>query len=112
MKPINAKALTALIVVVLVSAGSLVARAQPIELTSENTVILSNETDGSFCRDFSALLKSLRIEWVILDTAEAPESVRDKNLIIVGRPDAEYTGDIITELITQEEADYIRQDEH
>jgi len=112
MKPINAKVLAALALVVLVSTGSLVAHAQPIELTPENTVILSNETDGSFCRDFSVLLKNLRVEWIILDTAEVPESVRDKNLIIVGRPDAEYTGDIITESITQEEADYIQQDGH
>jgi len=112
MKPINAKVWTVLAVIVLVSTGSLVAHAQPIELTPENTVILSNETDASFCRDFSVLLKNLRVEWVILDTAEVPESVRDKNLIIVGRPDAEYTGDIITELVTQEEADYVRQDGH
>ena len=99
-------------VIVLVSTGPLVTRAQPIELTPENTVILSNETDGAFCRDFSVLLKNLRVEWVVLDTAEVPESVRDKNLVIVGRPDSEYTGKLLTELITQEEADYIRQDGH
>ena len=112
MKPINVKIMTALAIVVLVSAGSLVVRAQTVEFTPENAVILSNETDASFCRDFSVLLKNLRVEWVILDTAEVPESVRDKNLIIVGRPDSEYTGKLITELITQEEADYIRQDSH
>ncbi len=112
MKPINAAVLTALTIVLLVSTGSLIARAQIVELTPENTVILSNETDAPFCRDFSVLLKNLRVEWVVLDTAEVPETVRDKNLVIVGRPDAEYTGDIITGLATREEADYIRQDGH
>lgn len=77
-------------------------------LTPENTVILSNETDESFCRDFSSLLKRLRPEWVILDSEEVPESVRDRNLIIIGELDAEYTGTIINEFLTQEEADYIR----
>ena len=88
MKPVSVRIIAALAIIVLVSTGSLVARAQTAELTPENTVILSNETDASFCRDFSVLLKNLRVEWVILDTAEVPESVRDKNLVIVGRPDA------------------------
>lgn len=77
------------------------------ELTPENTVILSNETDESFCRDFSILLRRVQPEWFILDTAEMPESVRDKNLIIIGELDADYTGAIIQELL-QEEADSIR----
>ena len=119
MKLINERVLTALAIIVLISAGGLVPNYVPnyrvqredetlahkdvvgdIELTPENTVILSNETDGSFCRDFSVLLKGLRLEWVTLDTAEVPESVRDKNLIIVGRLNSEYTGDMITELIS------------
>ncbi len=131
IKLINERVLTALAIIVLVSAGGPVPNYVPnyraqredetlaykdvvedIELTPENTVILSNETDGSFCRDFSVLLKGLRLEWVTLDTAEVPESARDKNLIIVGRLNAEYTGDMITELILQEEVDYIRQDGH
>lgn len=131
MKLSAAKLLTALAILVLAAAGAPVSNAAPhdkaqrkdetfarkdvagdIGLTPENIVILSNETDASFCRDFSVPLKSLRVEWVVLDTAEVPESARDKHLIIVGRPDAEYTGDIINTLITQEEADYIRQEGH
>ncbi len=81
------------------------------ELTPENTVILSNETDESFCKDFSVLLQRVRPEWVVLDSAVVPESVRDRNLIIVGGLDAEYTGVIIKEFLTQEEIDYI-QDGH
>jgi len=80
------------------------------ELTPENTIILSNETDASFCKDFSVLLKRVRPEWVILDTAEVPESVRDRNLIIIGELDAEYTGHIIKELLTQKEIDHIQDD--
>jgi len=81
------------------------------ELTPENTVILSNETDESFCKDFSVLLQRVRPEWVVLDSAVIPESVRDRNLIIVGGPDSEYTGVIIKEFLTQEEIEYI-QDGH
>ena len=81
------------------------------ELKPENTVILSNETDESFCRDFSVLLQRVRPEWVVLDSAVIPESVKDRNLIIIGELDSEYTGEIITEMITQKEADYI-QDGH
>ena len=77
------------------------------EFTPENTVILSNETDASFCRDFSVILRRVRHEWVILENAEVPESVRDRNLIIIGELDAEYTGAIIREFLSQEEADYI-----
>ena len=79
------------------------------ELTPENTVILSNETDASFCKDFSVLLRRVRPEWVILDTAEVPEQVRDRNLIIIGELDAEYTGHIIKEFLTQKETDYIQE---
>ncbi|NOR83073.1 MAG: hypothetical protein GQ526_06225 [Ardenticatenales bacterium] len=39
-----------------------------------------------------------------------PESVRDKNLIIVGRLDSEYAGDVIAELMPREQVDYLRQD--
>jgi hypothetical protein len=74
-------------------------------------VILSNETDASFCRDFSILLDRVRCEWVVLDRVDIPAHVRDNNLIIIGGLDAEYTGDIIKEFLTQKEVDYI-QDGH
>jgi hypothetical protein len=71
-------------------------------------VILSNETDASFCRDFSILLDRVRCEWVVLDRVDIPVHVRDNNLIIIGGLDAEYTGDIIKTFLTQEEVDYIQ----
>ena len=78
------------------------------DLTPENTVILSNQTDESFCRDFSVILKRVTPEWSILKSAEIPDSIKDKNLIIIGEIDAEYTGNIIQKTITPEEADFIR----
>jgi hypothetical protein len=78
--------------------------------TPDNTVILANESDASFCRDFSVLLKELRVEWVILNAPEIPAGVQDKHLIIVGRPEAEQTGEIIAGLITPNEADDLRRE--
>jgi hypothetical protein len=77
--------------------------ALPGEVTPENTVILANATDARFSRDFSVLLKQLRVEWVVLDDAVVPDSVRDQNLVILGYPDAAYTGEIIRSLLTAEE---------
>ncbi len=79
------------------------------DMIPENTVILSNETDEAFCKDFSVLLWRVRPEWILLAAAEVPVSVRDKNLIIIGELDSEYTGTIIMELLTQEELEYIRE---
>ena len=123
MKRINVIALAALTLVLFVSAAATQAQHRGVaqwagyslpdkrsaELTPENTVILSNETDRAFCQDFSVLLKSLSLEWVTLDSAESPESLKDKNLVIVGRPDSEYTGDVIAKLITPEGAASVRQ---
>ena len=80
---------------------------EDVALTPENTVIISNETDESFCRDFSILLRRVKSEWVVLDDAIVPESVKEKNLIIVGGLHSEYTGNIIKEILSQEEVNYI-----
>jgi len=48
------------------------------EMIPENTVILSNETDEAFCKDFSVLLRRVRPEWILLDAAEVPESYETK----------------------------------
>jgi hypothetical protein len=72
MRMMKVVAFTALAIIVLVLAGGAGAGYAPesgtrgtgdtpayrevfegIELAPDNTVILSNETDGSFCRDFS-----------------------------------------------------------
>ncbi len=76
--------------------------AEPGDVTPENTVILANQTDARFSLDFSVLLSQLRLEWVILDSAVLPESVMDKNLILMGHPDAENTGEIIRGILTLE----------
>ncbi|MBU7001755.1 MAG: hypothetical protein HXS51_13390 [Theionarchaea archaeon] len=80
------------------------------ELGPENTVIISNDTDESFCRDFSVLLRRVKPEWVIVNTGEVPERIQDKNLIIIGGLDADYTGEIIAGMITREERDHIQDD--
>jgi hypothetical protein len=124
MKRINVIALAALALVLFASAAATEAQGKnvtqqvgyafPLDgslaaLTPGNTVILSNETDGAFCQDFSVLLKNLRLEWITLDSAEVPKAVRDKNLVIVGRLDSEYTGHIIAKLLTPEQAISVRQ---
>jgi len=81
-----------------------------VTFTPDNTVILANETDAAFCRDFSVLLKALRVEWVILNAPEIPAGVQDKHLIIVGRPAAAQTGELINRLLTPDEADDLRRE--
>ena len=77
-------------------------------VTPENTVIISNETHESFCKDFSIILKRVHPLWIVLDTPAIPESIREKNLIIIGTLEGEYTGDIIRELLTEEEEEHIQ----
>ena len=81
---------------------------EPGNLLPNNTVIIANEMDARFSQDFSLLLRQLRLEWIILDGTVFPESVRDKNLILMGYPDAAYTGEIIREILTAEEIDMLR----
>jgi len=80
----------------------------PGEVTPENTVLLANATDARFSQDFSLLLRQLRLEWVILDGTVLSESVSDKNLILIGHPDAAYTGEIISGILTAEEIEMLR----
>jgi len=82
--------------------------SEPGNLLPKNTIIIANEMDARFSQDFSLLLKQLRLEWVILDGTVLPESVRDKNLILIGHPDAAYTGEIIRGILTAEEIDILR----
>jgi len=82
--------------------------AEPSNVTPENTVILANQTDARFSQDFSVLLSQLRLEWVILDGAVLPESVKDKNLILLGHPDAAVTGEVIRGILTAEEIEMLR----
>jgi hypothetical protein len=77
------------------------------ELTPGNTVILANQIDARFSQDYSVLLKSLRLEWVIVDSATVPESIKDKNVVLLGRLDAAYTGEIVRSMLTAEELETI-----
>jgi len=90
------------------SAGGCNLQAPPGELRPDNTVILANKVDARFSRDFSTLLKHLRLEWVILDGATVPEAMQDKNLILVGRLEATHSGEIIRGLMTAGEIEAIR----
>jgi hypothetical protein len=74
----------------------------------DNTVILANQVDARFGRDYSMLLKHLRLEWVVLDSAAVPDAVKDKNLILLGRLDAAYTGEIMRGMMTAEEIETLR----
>ncbi len=78
------------------------------DMTPENTVILANQTDARFIQDFSWLLRQLRLEWVILDDTVLPESVWEKNVILIGHPDAAYSGEIIRGVLTVEEIEMLR----
>jgi hypothetical protein len=77
------------------------------ELAPDNTVILANQTDARFFQDYSVLLKSLRLEWAIVDSAAVPDSAKDKNLILLGRGNAVYTGELIRSILTAEELETI-----
>jgi hypothetical protein len=87
---------------------SLAQTTPPGEVMPENIAILANEVDARFSRDFSILLKQLRVEWIVLDSAAVPEAVHDRNLIILGHPDDAYTGDIIQGLLTAGEIETLR----
>ncbi len=79
------------------------------DLTPLNTVILSNQTDGEFCADFSIFLKGFSIDWIYMKTAIIPEEVKERNIIILGGPEALYTGKIVRELLTDEETALIHE---
>jgi hypothetical protein len=81
---------------------------EPGNLLPNNTIIITNEMDAHFSLDFSLLLSQLRLEWVILDGPALPESVRDKNLILLGHPDAAYSGEVIRGILTAEEIEMLR----
>ena len=81
---------------------------EPGNLLPTNTIIIANETDARFIQDFSLLLRQLRLEWVILEDSVLPESVKDKNLILLGHPDDVVTGEIIRGILTAEEIETLR----
>ncbi len=68
-------------------------------LSPLNTVIVADWADATFSRDYSVLLSQLRLEWIILDSPALPESVRDKNILLLVRPDAPFSGSILQRLL-------------
>ena len=80
---------------------------QDFEVTLDEFVILSNDTDAAFCRDFSTSLKWSAIDWVILEKPAFPEGIKDKHVLLIGGPHSKYSWDLIEELTTQEERDLI-----
>jgi hypothetical protein len=90
------------------SAQSLHLQMPSGDLTPENTVVLANEIDARFSRDFSVLLESLRLEWVIVNSATVPDSIKDRNLVLVGRLDAAHTGEILRSMLAEDEVETVR----
>ena len=77
------------------------------EMMPSNTVILSNQYDARFSQDYSVLLKQLRLEWIVLDSAVLPDSIKDKNLILLGHPDSEFSGQVIREILSDDEIEVL-----
>ena len=75
-------------------------RSESGNVFPENTLIIANEMDARFSRDFSVLLKHLRLEWVVIDSATVPDFINDKNLVLIGHPDAVYTGELMQKVLT------------
>lgn len=65
----------------------------------DDYLLISNEVDHHYCRDFSVLLGRLRCEWLILKGGRIPESARKGNLVIIGRWDSTHTGEVIADLL-------------
>lgn len=74
-----------------------------IKLSPNDTVILSNEVDAKFVRDYSVLLKNLKPDWIIMKKNVVPDSIKTKNVIVIGHPDAKYVGDVIQDLVTADQ---------
>jgi hypothetical protein len=81
---------------------------QSATLTTSNTVIVSNKFDALFSQDFSVLLKHLRLKWIVLDSAAVPDSIQDKNLILLGHPVSEFAGTVIRGMLSEEEIENIQ----
>ena len=97
-----------LIAIVLLSTIDVQVAQETHKITIDNTVVISNETDESFCRDFSPFLNIVSLDWVILKERNLPESVKEKNIIIIGGPDAEIVGNIVTDILSWKEERFFR----
>ncbi len=86
-------------------------RAQITDTTTlnpSNTVIISNKFDERFSKDYSVLLKHLRLDWIVLDAPEVPDSVQDKNLILLGQLESEHIGQLIRSVLSADEIETIQ----
>lgn len=70
------------------------------QLKPEGTLFIANYSDTALCRDFSPLLGKLRVEWLILDREMPPDSIRDKDLVLIGTLSSETTGLLLRSLLS------------
>ena len=68
-------------------------------LTPEETLIAANQSDAALCRDFSPLLKRLRVAWQLLDEAVLPAPAHDKHLLLIGTLQSDASGPLIQEAL-------------
>ena len=67
----------------------------PAASIKQSTIIVSDQADHDFCRDFSVLLRDLPLSWVILEQDELPESTRDMNIVFAGTPDSSHAAPLL-----------------
>jgi len=78
-------------------------KARGDTLAPQDVVILASEMDARFSKDFSPLLKHLRLDWVVFDSANVPETIKDKNIILLGHPENGVVGIVMREILTEDE---------
>jgi hypothetical protein len=86
----------------LVTSGS-TCRADGSALLPTDTVIVANESDAAFCRDFAPSLARLSPQWIIVHEPRVPKAVFLKYVVIIGRPDSPNTGALIQGLMTPDQ---------
>ncbi len=73
-----------------------------------NTVLVASRVEGQFSRDFSPLLKGLRCQWCIVEDGDIPKSVREMNVVLIGRQGVPGTDEIMRQVLTTEELQNLR----
>lgn len=80
----------------------------PTDFSPQETVVLADAQDARFSRDFSLLLSSLRLEWLVLESGAVPETYREKDLILLGRPDGVHSGALLHDLLSPADLETIQ----
>jgi len=117
MKDFSFKSAAVIIFILLVSfhvSGNSLFCNEQIEhssLGSEDTVIISNLENASFLNDFSFTMSRLKCEWVNLDELAIPKDYHNKNIILIGNPNSEFSWDIICNHTAKDELEDIINNE-